>query len=470
MVNLISDSVVNSAGRGSNSSFVTLMLDRPQKSQASAPVKNENKVKKYALPAGLLTGGGILLYLGLRRPGKNKLFNTHIKNQIFNMEKKVHEFTAFVRTSVEDIAGESSNYITNYKAAHHINPIEYSSRLKVFRRPEKLAEAQDLSFEAISNHTNFGMEDMSEFSSVFNRLKGAAEEQIVNKKRLVKSAISENVHITLPKAEKYSDMVEAGENHLITMQNSLSSQLDVIQKTRIENAVRSQHGQMAQAITESRKLQNLAKENIINTSFYQAKKLLNLPDDFGPSYLKIPQLSDFDGRLDSIELKPITVPPRLKEIYDDNNYFKLAIENDFTDLSENDMLKIFYSISPDENLKDLGYLIDRLRLRQAILKTKNGDKKSVHDVIIPKLEYLSARLHEFGNRDLFTRCSVDFDSMNVTERSDVLRHIYNTASRLGYESIADMDSALAKESSNYRTLNIRNYMKIFKDNPDIYFF
>lgn len=63
MVNLISDSVVNSAGRGSNSSFVTLMLDRPQKSQASAPVKNENKVKKYALPAGLLTGGGILLYL-----------------------------------------------------------------------------------------------------------------------------------------------------------------------------------------------------------------------------------------------------------------------------------------------------------------------------------------------------------------------------------------------------------------------
>ena len=238
----------------------------------------------------------------------------------------------------------------------------------------------------------------------------------------------------------------------------------------IENAVRSQHGQMAQAITESRKLQNLAKENIINTSFYQAKKLLNLPDDFGPSYLKIPQLSDFDGRLDSIELKPITVPPRLKEIYDDNNYFKLAIENDFTDLSENDMLKIFYSISPDENLKDLGYLIDRLRLRQAILKTKNGDKKSVYDVIIPKLEYLSARLHEFGNRDLFTRCSVDFDSMNVTERSDVLRHIYNTASRLGYESIADMASALAKESSNYRTLNIRNYMKIFKDNPDIYFF
>ena len=48
--------------------------------------------------------------------------------------------------------------------------------------------------------------------------------------------------------------------------------------------------------------------------------------------------------------------------------------------------------------------------------------------------------------------------------------IVNIASRLGYESIAHMDSALAKESSNYRTLNIRNYMKIFKDNPDIYFF
>ena len=88
MVNLISDSVVNSAGRGSNSSFVTLMLDRPQKSQASAPVKNENKVKKYALPAGLLTGGGILLYLGLRRPGKNKLFNTRGRETFRNGELK----------------------------------------------------------------------------------------------------------------------------------------------------------------------------------------------------------------------------------------------------------------------------------------------------------------------------------------------------------------------------------------------
>ncbi|MDE6138223.1 MAG: hypothetical protein K2F57_01990 [Candidatus Gastranaerophilales bacterium] len=466
MVNIISDS--GYINRGSNSSFVTLMLDRPQRSQAVVP-KKENSVKKYAIPAGLLAGGSVLLYLGLSKPGKNKLFNTHIKNQIFNMEKKVHEFTAFVRNSVEDIAGESSAYVNNYRAAHFINPVEYSSQLKVFRRPEKVAEAQDISFEAIANRTDFGMDDIKEFSSMFGKVKGSTEEKIIDKKNLIRASMSDNVHISLPKINRYVDLVEEGENHLITMQNALSLQLNNIQKMRLQTAVRYHHGQMAQSITESRRLQHLAKENLINTSFYQVKKLLNLPEDFGPSYVKIPQISDFDGRLAAMDLKPVNVPPRLREIYDDN-YFRAALERDFTDLSEKDVREIFYSSSPDNNLRDLGYLIDRLRLRQAIFKAKNNDKKSVYDVLVPKLEYLSARLHEFGKRDLLIRCSADFDSMNVPKRRVALEQIYNTASRIGYESIAHMDSVLAKESPNYRTLNIRNYMKIFKDNPDIYFF
>ncbi len=187
MVNLISDIVVNS-NRG-NSSFVTLMLDRPQKSQASNTVDKNNSRKKYVLPAGLLSAGGILLYFGLRNPSKNKLFNNHIKNQIFGMEKKVYEFTAFVRNSIEDIAQESSVYIRKYKASHHINPVEYSSQLKVFRRPEKIAEAQDLSFEAIESRTNFGMDDIRKFSSMYTGIKNIAEEKVINKKKIVKSAI-----------------------------------------------------------------------------------------------------------------------------------------------------------------------------------------------------------------------------------------------------------------------------------------
>lgn len=470
MVKLISDSVVSSTSRG-NSTFVTLMLDRPQKSQATPPVgKSENKIKKYVLPSGLLAGGGLLLYLGLRKPGKNKFFNTHIKNQVFSMEKKVHEFTAYVRDSIADISGESADYIQSYKAAHHINPVEYSSQLKVFRRPEKIAEAQDLSFDAIESRTNFGIKDIEEFASMFGKLKNTAEERIVDKKNLMRTAMSDNVHVTLPKAEKYTDLIEQGENYLITMQNALSSQLDGIQKTRLETAVRYQHGQMAQAITESRRLQYLAKENLINSSFYQVRKHLNLPEDFGPSYIRIPEVSDFNKNLANIDLHPVKVPPSLKEIYNDNNYFIAALEQDFTDLSEADVRKFFYSSSPDNNLRDLGYLIDRLRLRQAILKARNNGKKSVYDILIPKLEYLSARLNEFGKRELLLRCSANFDSMNVVQRRESIQQIYNTASRLGYESISYMDSALAKESSSYRTLNIRNYMKIFKDNPDIYFF
>ena len=60
--------------------------------------------------------------------------------------------------------------------------------------------------------------------------------------------------------------------------------------------------------------------------------------------------------------------------------------------------------------------------------------------------------------------------MNTFTRREALSQIFDTASRLGYASITDMDSSLIKESPNYRILNLRNYMKIFRDNPDIYFF
>nr|QGT49694.1 hypothetical protein Melaina855_0810 [uncultured Candidatus Melainabacteria bacterium] len=472
MVKLISDTSTNFQTRGYNSSFVTMMLERPQKSQADNVVnKDDNKIKKYTLPAGLLAGGGVLVYLGLMRPGKSKLFNMHIRNHIFNMEKKVHEFVAFIRNSIDDISGESTTYINNYKAAHHINPVEYSSSLKVFRRAEKVAEAQDLAFEAITSRTNFGMDDIQNFSSMYNTIKNSSLLSIGQKKAQAKTAIGENVKVNLPKnLAKNMDLVEEGENQLITMQNALSEQLDGIEATRMGIASRQLHSQMAQAITESRRLQYQAKENVINTAFYQTKKLLNLPEEFGPSYLNVPKVSDFDEKLAYMELRPINVPPRLKEIYEDNNFFRIAIEHDFTDLPEREVVNIFYSSSADNNLKDLGYLIDRLRLRQAILKTKNNDRKSVYDVMIPKLEYLSARLNDFGKRELLTRCGTDFDKMTVSERKNTLKGIYDIASRLGFESISHMDAVLAKESSNYSGMNIRNYMEIFRNNPDIYFF
>ena len=111
----------------------------------------------------------------------------------------------------------------------------------------------------------------------------------------------------------------------------------------------------------------------------------------------------------------------MKEIYNDNNYFLAALEQDFTGLSEADVRKFFYSSSPDNNLRDLGYLIDRLRLRQAILKARNNGKKSVYDTLIPKLEYFSARLNEFGKRELLIRCSADFGSMNVVQRREFVQ-------------------------------------------------
>ena len=44
------------------------------------------------------------------------------------------------------------------------------------------------------------------------------------------------------------------------------------------------------------------------------------------------------------------------------------------------------------------------------------------------------------------------------------------ARRLGYDSLQEMDNCLLKENIAYKDMNIRKYINIFINNPDIYFF
>ena len=105
-------------------------------------------------------------------------------------------------------------------------------------------------------------------------------------------------------------------------------------------------------------------------------------------------------------------------------------------------------------MQDLGFLIDRLRLRQAVDKAKSPDRASSYDVIVPKLEYLSKRLHEFGKRELFGVLDKDFDHMRLEKKRASVYYVLRVARRLGFDSIQDMDAMMLKENSAYADLNI----------------
>ena len=104
-----------------------------------------------------------------------------------------------------------------------------------------------------------------------------------------------------------------------------------------------------------------------------------------------------------------------------------------------------------------------------MIKMQINSRLRFDDVIIPKLEYLSKRLHEFGKRELLDVINKDFDHMRQDNRQAAVYYILRVAKRIGFESIQEMDEALMKENTVYANLNIRNYIRIFKENPDLYF-
>ena len=109
--------------------------------------------------------------------------------------------------------------------------------------------------------------------------------------------------------------------------------------------------------------------NVIDTSFERMAYLLDLKY-FKPSYSRVPEAVDFP-KLTPEQLKPMQLPKKLKKEMKSNLYIDLLMKKDFANLTDKDIENIFNSIHSNNNLQDLGFLIDRLRLRQVLYKSKN---------------------------------------------------------------------------------------------------
>ena len=86
--------------------------------QSGGQVKDTSELKqnkgKQLLPLGLIAGGGVLLYLGLRRPSPRTMYTNFINGKLFNVEKKMRVFTASVKNSLDKVTAEATNFIDGY--------------------------------------------------------------------------------------------------------------------------------------------------------------------------------------------------------------------------------------------------------------------------------------------------------------------------------------------------------------------
>lgn len=428
---------------------------------------------KYLLPLSLITGGGLLLYYGLKRPNKVSLFNKHVQNRLIQMEVEISSFEKQTKNTIAGCFSEASEYIRAYKQNNNIVPSEFSSNIKNLNNSKQVVDAQDLAFEAITNtdreYFRPGPSDIGNFSVKMDEIKRNVLSQVDRNKENTRLLFEDFTH--LPKFEngKHSDLIETSESQLVTTAASYLGQLEKIKLGEVRKAVTDSYNEMAQVIFQNRQLRYEAKKQVVDNAFEQLRFLLKLPEDFQPSYDKIATLGNF-AKLTPEELKPQVLPQNLSKLYEHNVFFDAVKMQDFNNVTEDDLTRIFYTSFYNNNLNDLGFLIDRLRLRQVVSAVESPKDSKAYDVVIAKLEFLQNKLADFGKDELIKKCSKDFENMNVEQRKAALYYVSTVSRRLGFDSIELMDKYMAKNSPAYQGLNIREYMDVFKSSPDLYFY
>lgn len=474
MVNLIKDKISNPYSVSyNNSTYRQQSVQELQKSKTTEhPVKKFDNWKDALAPLGLIAGGGILLYYGVKTPGKITVFKNYVKNRKFEMSAQLSAYNTFVKNTVESYFKDISAYIQSYKKQAFVSPASFLSHIKMLDDPKAVSKANDLTFAAIARSdmetTRAGASDIGNFSVKIDKIVRASSSAVEHKKEKTKQIINDYVHLPKFKDGKYSDIVESSEDDLINMAAYISKQMDSLTSAKINSTVRESYLHMANMITEARKLRTEAKKNAINVTFEHISSLLKL-DNFKPLYAGIPAKEEI-SKLTPDQLKPSVIPHGLQEVLSHNIYLQAVKSKDFNNLTKTDLNEIFYRAPYNNSLKDLGFLIDRLRIKQEIAKAASESANvDSYGVLIAKLGYLANRLQEFGTEELINKCQKDFHKMTVEQRRAALYYVSTVSRRLGFDSIKEMDEYFSRNNEIYMNLNIRDYMDIFAKSPELYF-
>ncbi len=438
-------------------------------------VQNKDKgfsAKKLALPLSLIGSGGILLYYGIKMPGRLKQFRNGVKNKKFEMNAELSKLGVATWDIVDRSFSKTRRYVQNYAAQYCLNPEDYLIYFRTTRNPKKILLCKDLALSAVRRTDNSsyggGATDFNRFSSFVEQENNVINGIISRKRQRARQNLKDLANVPDFSDGKYPEHIQSARKELELLGDILSGQVDQIGNQRLEFLLKSNYRDMRDVIVASRHSRMKTKQAIIDKSFESIKKVLNLPEDFVPSYDKIPT-GERIKTLTAEELKPMKLPDKLKEQYSENTYFNLLNTLDFSKLSSEDLKRIFYSSPYEMSLKDLALLIDEMRLEEVVAISQKSKSSDIFRIAIAKFEHLLHELNEFGEKELISRASEDFDNMSVAKRHASLYYLSTIFRRLGFATVEEMDKYFAKNNLEYKNLNIRNYMDIFRENPDIYF-
>lgn len=434
--------------------------------------KLNNKNTKALLPLSLITGGGLLVYYGLRKPNPIKVFNKLVKDRFVKIEKYINDFSMVNRKTINSAFENSDSFIEEYKKTHFINTSGYIKRIESTQEAQATLHAQNNTFKTIEmlqhEHQHLGASDFDNYKSYLDNIKRNVNSNLDYQRYQTELLCQDLTHLPVFKDGQNSDLVENSENQLVALVSSCANEMKHMQRNKVNNIINKQAIKFADTITKYRDQITTTKQMLIDTTFNKIKEFIRLPNDFTPSYAKPKTLNNF-AKLTPEELQPQTIPTELNKIFEDNLFFNIVKTKDFNNISQKDLKDFLYMIPPYENISDIGIMIDRIRIKNELDKSLGLNHEKSYTNIIAKLEYLSCQLKELGEKELMKLCNQDLGNINIEQRKAKLYYIYNVARKLGFSNIEQMNTYYSKNNDAYSKLSINKYIDVIKNHPEYYF-
>ena len=456
----------------SNVSLPEKPIVKTEKISEQKAENDKNYINKYVVPFCMIAGGGILVYLGLKRPDKDIIFNKAINHKVEQMQGHLEGFKKFVKNIIEKSYKEADNYISAYKENYSYNIIPELSSIRIASEPENILYINREAFKKIEHlhcaeNNRAGATIFDRFIISIGKETEKLSKTVWDKKCELGMKCEDIIHFIFDDYNNL-DNIYLAQGRLRARKYLTDLDMDLYRKKAFEEILNIKSKPMAQAIIDSREAFLKAKENIIDASFETIRKVLNLPESFEPQYNKLVNISDFKN-LKSEGLKPQKISARIKNIFDNNPVWETVLSSDFANISKNDFVKLFGQLSPDFGIQDIRMMADYLRLSNVADKYAGKNHEKLYKNLIAKLEFLSNQLKIVGEKELMNACNLEYFKLKPEALRYKFSYLNDISMKLGFSSLEKMDEYYLRNNPDFINAPVRKYLSLIKSNPELYF-
>lgn len=468
MVDLITEKI------GAVNSFVL-----PQKTEDKTPKFEGNKnnlVKEKAkkvFPFGMIAGGALLIYYGVKKPGGVTFVKNIAKERISKIGKSVQEFASDAKQSVSEGFKELNKHVQTYRKNRWIKPAEILNPLENAKTVDEVVLAQDNGFEVIQNGINkchrSGATDFDTFIVELLKTKQSVGDKLNLKRYHRNLSNGDLIHFPKFKDEKHKDLIAELSKDVDTEVKSASESMKQTQNDELALAIRKEALKFSKIMTETRHLVADTKSDLIDKAFPKIRKMLGLGENFVPNYRQVATLNRFE-KLSADELKPKNLPQGTEKIFENTIFDNIIKTKDFSTLDDESIKMLFARMPITTSVTDLGIMADRLRLKGAISQSKGLNEEALYNNTIAKVEFLQNKLYKYGLDSYLEKAKADFTALNVEQKRAKFAAIYEIARKMGYNTIEQMDKVVVQKYPAYKNVPLRKQIPEIRQNPDKYYF